>query len=133
MDVKMDYKRWSYYLILGLLIGILFEFNAAFFGLWVFNPPWFIIVWPFLWELLVFGNVGYFTCKLHIIIQYGISAGLGLFGELFAIFIYPIWTFPNDRVFFLQGLPVIVITFTIIWGFVIPAMTLVINAILGKE
>ncbi|MHA1300231.1 MAG: hypothetical protein ACTSO9_12490 [Candidatus Helarchaeota archaeon] len=133
MDIEFDRKRWSYYLQLGFLVGLLIEPTAAFLQLWVFNPWWFFIIWPIIWECLCFGNLSYFSRNLHLLIQYGLSAALGLFGELFAIFIYPIWYFPGERVLFLQGLPTIVFSFTIVWGFFCPAMTFVVDKLMKEE
>ncbi|MHA1377444.1 MAG: hypothetical protein ACTSRG_03570 [Candidatus Helarchaeota archaeon] len=133
MEFEYDRTRWAYYLKLGLLVGLLIEPTAAFLQLWVFNPWWFFIIWPIIWECFCFGTLGYVSRNLHSVIQYGLSAALGLSGEIFTIFIFPIWTFPNETVLFLQGLPVIVTCFTIIWGFLSPLMTLVTNKILGHD
>jgi len=77
--------------------------------------------------------MAYFTRELHILAQYGISAGFGFFGEILAAFIYPIWVFPNDQLLFVQGIWPIIISLTIIWGIYGPALTLVIDRVYKKE
>ncbi|NVM30545.1 MAG: hypothetical protein HWN65_17020 [Candidatus Helarchaeota archaeon] len=129
MSGKIEYKRWLYYVLLGSLIGAVVETTAFFLSWWVFTPWWFFIPWFFIWEGACFGTLAFFTRKLHPIVQYGASAGLGGLGEVISAWIITIWVFPGDTFLFLKGFPVIVIALTIVWGIVAPAMTLLMNRV----
>ena len=132
MSFESKPKVWICYFLLASAVGALVETTAYFLEWWVFNPTWFFIIWIFLWEGLCFGTLAYFTRNLHILIQYGASAALGCFGEVFAACIYPIWVFPGDSFLFLHGILAIIIVFTIIWGLVCPGLTLLVNRITQK-
>jgi len=80
-------RLWLYYFLLGSAIGALAETTAFLLQWWILNPPWFFIPWFFIWEGACFGTLAYLTRNLHFIIQYGISAAVGGFGEVIAAWV----------------------------------------------
>jgi len=112
--------RWTMFVTLAILIGILIELMAVYGGVYKFHPWWLIFfVIVLLWGG-VFGSIALGMRKCGVILQY-LPGFFILFGaELLNNFYLHAWTFPDDSLFGITNPFVRAAVLGTATGFVIP-------------
>jgi hypothetical protein len=128
---SMNRKHWLLYMLVSAGMGLVIETIAWANRLWVFEPGWIFLPWALVWEGVCFGTLSYLVREKPQVEQCLVSMAVGGAGEVMSAWIVPFWTFPQERLLFINGLPWIVVFLTLLWGLYCPLLNIIMKRLLG--
>jgi hypothetical protein len=118
----MDMTFWPSAVAFSAVLGVLTEFIACHYKLWIYTSPWLAVINALLVFGLIFGTFSWLAYGLPQVAQFGTGAALGIAYEAQNFAVLKWWQFPNQRCLFLKGERALTVGVGLAWG-AIPLLT----------
>ena len=125
-------NSWLFHITISAALAVPVEIAARYFRLWVYTPPWKVLVNVLITVALIYGTLAWLTAGLSLPTQFMCGAGIGIAYEILNFSILNSWYFPEDKCSFLKGKPALVVGVGLAWG-VYPTLTNLLIGVMVRQ